>query len=243
MTFQSSKSQVLIIINNVDNITLGENLRTIYYQAFMNCTDLEEIVIPDYVASFPRMGNYGWEAYSEAFANCTALTTVTLGKRIATMGTGVFAGCTNIKVINVKDGCALVGETCFKDSKDIETINMECNDVPAVSSNSFANYTATLYVPTASIEDYKAHEVWSKFLIKDQTENGISSLASEGIHIAMEGDELVVSGIKDGMPVNIYTTDGRKVSSSISGGIVRATLRSGTTYIVRVKGKTVKVAK
>ena len=219
------------------NVTMGENLRTIYYRAFMNCTDLEEIVIPDYVVSIPRRSNASYEAYSEAFANCTALTTVTLGKRIAEMGTSVFAGCNNIKVINVKDGCSLIGETCFKDSKDIETINMECNDVPAVSDNSFANYVATLYVPTASLESYKAHEVWSKFLIKDYT--GIGTLVDDGLTINTKDGVLVVSGVKDGTPISIYTTDGKLVNRVDRDTHVM--LRPNTTYIIKVKGRTFKV--
>ena len=236
---ESIGSQAFYGCTKLRNVTLGDNLRTIYYQAFMNCTDLEEIVIPDYVASLPRRSNYSYEAYSEAFANCTALTTVTLGKRIAEMGTGVFAGCSNIKVINVKDGCSLIGATCFKDSKEIEAINMECNDVPTVSDNSFANYDATLYVPTASLESYKAHEVWSKFLIMDHSETGIMSLSDDGLAISIKNGELVVNGVKDGTPVNIYTVDGRLVSST--DGDAHVMLRSGTTYIIKVKGRTVKM--
>ena len=236
---ESIGAQAFYGCTKLRNVTLGENLRTIYYRAFMNCTDLEEIVIPDYVARLPRRSNFSYEAYSEAFAGCTALTTVTLGKRIAEMGEGVFAGCSNIKVINIKDGCSVIGTTCFKDSKAIETINMECSDVPAVSDNSFANYVATLYVPTASIADYEAHEVWGKFLVKDHSESGLGTLAADDLAISMKNGVLTVNGVKDGSPVSIYTADGRLVNRV--EGDTHLMLRTNVTYIIKVNGRTVKV--
>ncbi|MBQ6964958.1 MAG: leucine-rich repeat domain-containing protein, partial [Bacteroidaceae bacterium] len=161
--------------SKLSELVIGDNVRTIGYRAFANCVDLEEVVIPDKVTTLERKNTVYEEA--ETFSGCTGLTSVTLGKRMTTMGTGVFTGCANIANVTIKDGCALVGEQCFKDSEKIQAIYVYCTDVPAASANSFKNYNATLYVPAESMNEYKAHEVWSKFLsIEDVWATGIGNI-------------------------------------------------------------------
>ena len=83
----------------------GNNLETISYQAFADCTSLREVVLPDSVTS---LGN-------GAFSNCTALTKIEFGEGLDKLGLGTFTGCsklTNI-VIPEKNEAFIMDDGCL----------------------------------------------------------------------------------------------------------------------------------
>ncbi len=69
----------------------GNQLESIAYRAFADCTGLEEVKIPDTVI---ELGN-------GAFSNCTSLEKVTLGTEVRNLGIGVFAGCTALEKMEI----------------------------------------------------------------------------------------------------------------------------------------------
>lgn len=69
----------------------GNKVEEIAYRAFAECTNLEEVKLPD---SVTELGN-------GAFGNCTSLETVTFGENLAELGIGVFAGCEELEQIKV----------------------------------------------------------------------------------------------------------------------------------------------
>lgn len=69
----------------------GDKVEEIAYRAFAECTNLEEVKLPD---SVTELGN-------GAFSNCTSLETVTFGENLAKLGIGVFAGCEELERIKV----------------------------------------------------------------------------------------------------------------------------------------------
>ena len=77
-----------------------------------------------------------------AFYNCTGLTSVVIPDSVTSIGVYAFYGCRNLTNI-----CTWVAEPI------------------SISSNTFSNYTATLYVPEASVQKYKNAENWKKFNI------------------------------------------------------------------------------
>ena len=82
---------------NTDMETLlfrGNNVETIGYRAFAECTGLKEVRLPD---SVTEVGN-------GAFGDCTALKTVTLGKGLNTLGIGAFTGCSALKDLVIAEG-------------------------------------------------------------------------------------------------------------------------------------------
>ena len=119
----------------------------------------------------PRLASYNDAA--ETFRNCTSLRKVTLGKRISSMGTGVFSGCTNLQQIIIKDGCSVIASECFNGCNDIQTITNYCVELPTTASDAFSSYTAALYVPEVSFNQYKTTEPWSKFGTIGTIEGGV----------------------------------------------------------------------
>ena len=93
-----------------------------------------DLIIPDYLTVI----------HKKSFVNCPGLTSIVLPNSDLAIGQGAFAGCTGLESITCK------------------SVN------PPSTSNSFADESifsqATLFVPYESLEAYKAHEEWGKFL-------------------------------------------------------------------------------
>ena len=99
----------------------------------MDGKEIKDLVIPDGVTS---IGNY-------AFFNCSSLTSVTIPNSVTTIGRSAFYQCSNLTSV-----------TC------------EATDVPSTGNEVFwgvPQSSATLYVPSAALEDYKTTEPWNGF--------------------------------------------------------------------------------
>ena len=212
-------------------LTLGEGLTTINYRAFYGCESLSSVVIPDYVSSIPA------KAYSdnaETFANCKNLQSVTLGKRIETMGYGVFSGCVNITKVEIKNGCKVIGAKCFDGCNDIKTIVNNCVELPETAANAFSDYSAALYVPEESFATYKATEPWSKFGSIGTIEGGVIEPATDKCAtptIKFAGGELTFECETEGVEF-VYDIKDDDVSSGSSSQVKLA-----CTYHVNVYAK------
>lgn len=80
-------------------ITLPDTLTFIDDDAFVNCTALESINIPEGVHTI-------WE---DAFSGCTSLTEIELPSTLTTLGNFAFSGCDNLTSINIPDGVTSMG--------------------------------------------------------------------------------------------------------------------------------------
>lgn len=90
-------------------ITLSESLDTIDNKAFLGCSSLEDLVIPD---SVRILG-------SEVFMNCSNLKTIRIGSGIEVkkMGGDIFKGCPSTAQITAPE--KLNGNSCLKDFTNI----------------------------------------------------------------------------------------------------------------------------
>lgn len=80
---------------------------------------------------------------NSAFERCSSLTSVTIGNGLKTIGSKAFASCS-----------------------DLTDVYCHAEDVPSTQSDAFSDSnieSATLHVPTASIDAYKATAPWSGF--------------------------------------------------------------------------------
>ncbi len=72
-------------------------------EAFMNCTNITSVRIPDTFGYIPE----------GAFANCTSLTDVYLPETIGGIDVGAFYKCTSLKNINLSDNLTYIGTGAF----------------------------------------------------------------------------------------------------------------------------------
>lgn len=119
--------------SKLEELNLPSSVKTIGQNAFYNCESLEDVVIPDSVTSV------GYQS----FQMCYSLRTITFGQSVETVGQMAINTCDNL-----------------------ESVTMKCTTPP--NANGVTNYQnmydkVILYVPNESLEDYRAHEEWSRF--------------------------------------------------------------------------------
>lgn len=132
------------------SITLGSNVRYIYYYAFADCAKLESITIPDSVqsvafnafqnctslkdADLGKIQNIG----SSLFENCTSLESLTLPDGIIEIRDAAFKGCTALDNIVIPDGCTKIDKYAFQDCTSLKNLTVP-KSVKSIEGYAFDN--------------------------------------------------------------------------------------------------------
>jgi hypothetical protein len=189
--------------------------------AFEGCVSLKEIVVPSSVQNIAI----------QAFSKCISLERVVIGDDQigeTELSTYVFGGCVGLKEVFIGNNVKEVGSSDFIECDSIESVVAIRKDPPAVSEYevwTFTDYVyehATLYVLPESIEKYKAHHVWGRFLhikpyrgdlyltIKYADSGCVKLTVKKG-----ENYELTIESEKD-WRINTVTYNGENVTSQLS---------------------------
>ena len=101
-----------------------------------------------------------------AFHHCSGLTSVTIPNSVTSIGSGAFWGCTGLTSVTIGNSVTSIGEDAFAYCPKLLSVYCYAENVPSTESDAFqSSYpeNATLHVPAASIDSYKATSPWSKF--------------------------------------------------------------------------------
>ncbi len=123
--------------------------------AFYDCSNLTNITIPNSVRSIEP----------HAFSGCTNLTSIIIPNSVRIIGTGAFCFCSNLISINIGKFVRNIELHTFSCCK-IYKFYSHATEVPFIYDEVFQDSgieSATLYVPSTAINDYKATEPWSRF--------------------------------------------------------------------------------
>ena len=83
-------------------------------EAFLDCSSLESVTIPDSVTS---IGN-------SAFEGCSSLTSVTIPNSVTTIGWGTFYGCSSLTSITIPDSVTTIENKAFEGCSNIKSITI-----------------------------------------------------------------------------------------------------------------------
>ena len=108
-----------------------------------------------------------------AFWHCSGLTSVTIPKSVTTIGDDAFMDCGDLNTISIGCGVKIIDSKAFAACPELIDVYCYAETVPSMVDyrnkpctdafeDSYINY-ATLHVPTASIDAYKAVEPWKNF--------------------------------------------------------------------------------
>ncbi len=143
----------------VSSVSIPEGIQEIAPTAFKKCSELQSIEIPN---SVKKIGDYAFE-YS-------GLKHISIGKNVSSIGSGVFFGCRHLEEIyNYATTPQKIDPKVFEGD----------DGHPAVDKTK-----CKLYVPEASLEAYKAADVW-----KDFGDNIIGFDPNEGIEEVLANPE------------------------------------------------------
>jgi len=163
--------------DSMTSIEIPNSIRLIQVKAFKNCTGLTSITIPSSVTYLYRF----------LFDGCTNLTEVNLPNTLTGIGMYAFYGCTSLKKISIPNSVKVIDNWTFLNCTGLRRITLgqsvdsigksafnKCNNLANITCLAvvppkmfdqacFSNYTATLHVPTGSLQDYQQADWWYDF--------------------------------------------------------------------------------
>lgn len=146
--------------SRLTSVTIGNSVTSIGNEAFDGCSSLTSVTIGDSVTS---IGN-------EAFYNCSSLTSISIPDCVTSIGTYAFNNCTLLTSVTIPNSVASIGTYAFYKCTSLKEVYCKPTTPPTGGSNMFSYYNygykpigCTIYVPTASVEAYKAKQYWSEY--------------------------------------------------------------------------------
>jgi hypothetical protein len=190
---------------SLTNIEIPNSVTSIGYRAFAGCTGLTSIEIPNSVTS---IGHY-------AFAGCSGLTSIVILNGVTSISYAAFFLCAGLKSIEIPSSVTSIDFGAFAGCTGVTSIYCNAVNPPACYEDSFHNDTkknCTLYVPSGSVDAYKAANVWKDFVTIEENSNvtaleSISVMDNQNAPLYnLQGAQVVAP-----RPDGLYIRNGKKV--------------------------------
>ncbi|MBR6845850.1 MAG: leucine-rich repeat domain-containing protein [Bacteroidaceae bacterium] len=149
-------NQAFLRCTSLTSVTIPNSVTSIGYYAFYGCSGLTSVTIPNSVTS---IGYY-------AFYKCSGLTSVTIPYSVTSIGGGAFYGCSGLTSVTIPNSVTSIGGSAFRACIGLTSVTCQAKNVPTTGDECFYNVpknTATLYVPEESVNAYKSTNQWKDF--------------------------------------------------------------------------------
>ena len=138
---------------SLESIEIPNSITVILSDMFKGCINLKDVKLPDNIT---RISDY-------AFYGCSKLPSIALPEKLETIEGNAFSGCTSLKEITLPANVNTLDENVFGSCTNLTKIHCLNPEPPLCSGALGIEETATLYVPTASLEKYRNAAVWKNF--------------------------------------------------------------------------------
>ena len=165
--------------SGLTSVTIPNSVTSIGVQAFCWCSGLTSVTIPNSVTSIGA-GAFSW---------CYGLTSVTIPHSVTSIGDGAFNGCSGLTSVTIGSGVTSIGRQAFANCPELLDVYCYAEKVPSTENDVFDGSDpeyATLHVPNASVDSYKATAPWSSFgkiVALTVEETGIGEVKSENTNV------------------------------------------------------------
>ena len=171
---------MLPVVANADVVKIKYHENGVYYylteyhkEKFAEVTSMSSgkytgsVVIPSTVTFYNVTYNVT-SIGNGAFGGCSGLTSITIPNSVTSIGFEAFAYCYDLTTVIIGNGVTSIGDWAFRNCYVLTDLYCYAEKVPTTRSLSelFRGtpvYTATLHVPAASIDAYKAADQWKEF--------------------------------------------------------------------------------
>lgn len=222
----------------LETLTLPTTLRSIGNYAFYACNKLKELELPEGVETigiFAFSGCYALESLKlpgslhnisdNSFSSCRVLERLVIPEGVTSLGTRSFCYSYELRELILPATLQSIGNRAFYSFySTLEKIKCPATDLPDLDEGAFpTSYynKAQLYVPSTSLEEYKAHPVWGKFvnILPDETmTTGVETFTKyddEGCHVcSCSGGAEVVNAC--GKEVKVYSVNGALIARAMA---------------------------
>jgi hypothetical protein len=168
---------------SLTSITIPSSVTSIRNMAFYYCTSLTSITIPNSVTSIGE----------SAFSACSSLTSVTInsdaivnkaytssyhlsgifgsqvtkyiiGDNVKGIGDYAFCKCFSLTSVTIPNSVTSIGDYAFDGCTSLSSIVCEAITPPTCENSVFNNTNdCPIFVPSQSVDEYKAAEYWSSY--------------------------------------------------------------------------------
>lgn len=245
--------------SGIESLTIPASVESVGESAFSGCTNLKNVTIEDGSGELRMTGNSGNGQFSDSkletvyfgrdldctvqpFSGQTDITSLTIGNNITTIADNAFRGC-GITEVTIPAGVVSVGDGAFRECYSLMTVNSWATLPPSAPDYTFEDITyllGTLNVPFGASAGYRDATGWKRFAnINEKFEaSGVGTVTAGRLNVTVSDGRITVDGAPEGASVDVYDLSGLRVYS----GTGTAVSLPGGIYIVKVAGKTFKVA-
>lgn len=145
--------------SNLEEVSLPDSVTEIGERNFEGCTSLTSIIIPSSVTSIGL----------SAFSGCRGLTSIVIPSGVTSIEQGAFSDCSGLTSINIPSGVTSIGSKAFYYCLGLNSVTCLPTTPPTAGSDMFGqtNYPP-IYVPSESVDAYKAAKNWSTYASRIQ---------------------------------------------------------------------------
>ena len=140
------------------SVTIPNSVTSIGSSAFSNCSGLTSVTIPNSVTSIG----------SSAFYNCRGLTSVTIPNSVTSIGNTAFNNCRGLTSVTIGSGVTSIGNEAFAACGNLASVTIEATTPPTLNGANGATFYGNasgrkIYVPADSLNTYKTASGWSYY--------------------------------------------------------------------------------
>ena len=161
---------------------IGDCVTSIGNSAFFYCYGLTSIDIPNSVTSIGSSSFYACHKLTSitipsgvtsigenAFNHCGSLTSVTIPNGVTSIGNSAFEGCSGLTSVTIGSGVTSIGTYAFDNCSSLTSVTVLATTPPTLGSSVFyMTNDCPIYVPSESVETYKAASGWSAYASRIQ---------------------------------------------------------------------------
>ena len=188
--YNKEKTKLIKCPRKKKSINILNTTQVIGKYAFLGCSELSNIIIPNNVTNIEEA----------AFSNCEGLTAINIPSSIKTIGFGAFDGCNKLLTIDIPNSVESIGGRAFRDCESLNKITIP-NSVKTIGNNAFENCSGLLAIniPNSvdSIGEYAFRNCESLINITVSSNNK-KYLSKDGVLFNYNGTELIQYPLGDG---------------------------------------------
>ena len=129
---------------NIEEIIVSDGILTIDDAAFVDCTELETVVLPNTIVSVGDVSEVHVESdgfivnrTKGVFYNCSSLTTINIPTSLNYIAVSCFCNCSSLDNIIIHNGIEIIGDRAFEGCSSLKTIDVP-NSVVSLGKNAFS---------------------------------------------------------------------------------------------------------